>query len=140
MLPQLGFTEILLLSVLALVVIGPKDLPLMARKIGRWIARMRGLAAEFRAGFDELARQAELDELKREVQALRNDQTLRDLDREIRTPLPHTPATTPGASPALSPPPAGDPPENAETPASNDASDAPADPAAPPAKATSGGA
>jgi len=87
MLPQLGFTEIILLSVLALVVIGPKDLPLMARKMGRWMAKMRGLAAEFRSGFDELARQAELDELKREVQALRSDRTFADLDREIRKPL-----------------------------------------------------
>lgn len=71
MLPSLGFQEIVLLAVLALVVVGPKDLPLMLRKVGRWTARLRGMAQEFRHGFDELARQAELDELKREVDALR---------------------------------------------------------------------
>ncbi len=41
------------------------------RKVGQFMARVRGMAAEFRASFDELARQSELDELRREVQALR---------------------------------------------------------------------
>jgi sec-independent protein translocase protein TatB len=71
MLPSLGFQEIVLLAVIALLVVGPKDLPLLFRKVGRWTARLRGMAQEFRSGFDELARQAELDELKREVEALR---------------------------------------------------------------------
>lgn len=91
MLPGLGVTEILALGVLALLVVGPKDLPLMMRKIGRWTSRLRAMAQEFRTGFDELARQAELDELKREVDALRranplNDlrQPLKDLDRDLR--------------------------------------------------------
>ena len=88
MLPSLGFQEILLLAVLALVVIGPKDLPLMLRKLGRWTARLRGMAQEFRTGFDELARQAELDELKREVEALRRTTNLNSLANEITKPLP----------------------------------------------------
>lgn len=135
MLPQLGFTEILLLSVLALVVIGPKDLPLMARKIGRWMARMRGLAAEFRAGFDELARQAELDELRREVQALRNDRTLTEIDREIRTPMTPLPPPSPPApvvsEQTSSAPPEGEAAAHGETPGAAET---------PPAKAASGGA
>jgi sec-independent protein translocase protein TatB len=88
MLPSLGFQEILLLGVLALVVIGPKDLPLMLRKLGRWTARLRGMAQEFRTGFDELARQAELDELKREVEALRRTTNLSSLANEVTKPLP----------------------------------------------------
>jgi sec-independent protein translocase protein TatB len=88
MLPSLGFQEIVLLAVLALVVIGPKDLPLMLRKLGRWTARLRGMAQEFRTGFDELARQAELDELKREVEALRRTTNLNSLANEITKPLP----------------------------------------------------
>ncbi|MBL8550215.1 MAG: twin-arginine translocase subunit TatB [Hyphomonadaceae bacterium] len=98
MLPSLGFQEILLLAVLALVVVGPKDLPLMLRKLGRWTARLRAMAQEFRSGFDELARQAELDELKKEVEALRRDRTLTDLQHEITKP-----AILPGTLP---PPPA----------------------------------
>ncbi len=88
MLPSLGFQEILLLGVLALVVIGPKDLPLMLRKLGRWTAKLRGMAQEFRTGFDELARQAELDELKKEVEALRRSTNLSSLANEITKPLP----------------------------------------------------
>lgn len=88
MLPSLGFQEILILGILALVVIGPKDLPLMLRKLGRWTARLRGMAQEFRTGFDELARQAELDELKREVEALRRTTNLNSLANEITKPLP----------------------------------------------------
>ena len=88
MLPSLGFQEILLLGVLALVVVGPKDLPLLLRKLGRWTARLRGMAQEFRSGFDELARQAELDELKREVEALRRTTSIQDIGRELSKPLP----------------------------------------------------
>jgi sec-independent protein translocase protein TatB len=88
MLPSLGFQEIILLGVLALVVVGPKDLPLLLRKLGRWTAKLRGMAQEFRTGFDELARQAELDELKREVDALRNTTSLKDIGRELSKPLP----------------------------------------------------
>src|SRR5262245_13589373 len=86
MLPSLGFQEIVLLAVLALVVVGPKDLPLLLRKLGRWTAKLRAMAQEFRTGFDELARQAELDELKKEVDALRRDQTLREVEHELSRP------------------------------------------------------
>jgi len=88
MLPSLGFNEIIILGILALVVVGPKDLPLLFRKLGRWTAKLRGMAQEFRSGFDELARQAELDELKREVDALRNTTSLRDIRTELSKPLP----------------------------------------------------
>lgn len=88
MLPSLGFNEIVILGILALLVVGPKDLPLLLRKLGRWTAKLRGMAQEFRTGFDELARQAELDELKREVDALRRTASLQDISRELSKPLP----------------------------------------------------
>jgi sec-independent protein translocase protein TatB len=88
MLPSLGFSEIILLAVLALVVVGPKDLPLMMRKLGRWTAKLRGMAQEFRSGFDELARQAELDELRKEVDALRRTTNLSSIAHDIQKPLP----------------------------------------------------
>jgi sec-independent protein translocase protein TatB len=88
MLPSLGFNEIIILGILALVVVGPKDLPLLFRKLGKWTAKLRGMAQEFRTGFDELARQAELDELKREVEALRRTTSLQEVTRELTKPLP----------------------------------------------------
>jgi sec-independent protein translocase protein TatB len=107
MLPSLGFNEILIIGVLALVVIGPKDLPLLLRKLGRWTARLRGMAQEFRTGFDELARQAELDELKREVEALRRTTNLNSLANEITKPLPtledYAGVSKPAAKPSASP-------------------------------------
>src|SRR5690606_8959744 len=65
-----------------------KDLPLLFRKLGRWTAKLRGMAQEFRTGFDELARQAELDELKREVEALRKTTSIQEIGRELSKPLP----------------------------------------------------
>ena len=87
MLPSLGFQEIVLLGIIALVVVGPKDLPLLLRKLGMWTAKLRGMAQEFRTGFDELARQAELDELKREVEALRQTTNLSSIRNEMTKPL-----------------------------------------------------
>jgi sec-independent protein translocase protein TatB len=112
MLPSLGFNEILILGILALVVVGPKDLPLLFRKLGKWTAKLRGMAQEFRTGFDELARQAELDELKREVEALRRTTSLQDVTRELTKPLPtledyagiSKPAPKPALAPALETP------------------------------------
>lgn len=86
MLPGLGFSELVLLGVIALLVVGPKDLPLMMRKLGRQMAKFRALANEFRTGFDELARQAELDELKKEVEALRHGQMFSDIEAEAMKP------------------------------------------------------
>jgi sec-independent protein translocase protein TatB len=74
MLPETGAFELIFLAAIALIVVGPKDLPILFRKLGQFISKMRGLASEFRASFDELARQSELDELRKEVEALRNMQ------------------------------------------------------------------
>ncbi|RAK62041.1 Sec-independent protein translocase protein TatB [Phenylobacterium kunshanense] len=74
MLPEIGGLEWLVIAVVALVVIGPKDLPVMMRKVGQFMAKLRGMANEFRASFDEMARQSELDELRKEVEAMRRGQ------------------------------------------------------------------
>lgn len=83
MLPGVGFTEMLLLVVIGIVVIGPKDLPLMMRKFGRFTGRLRAMAFEFKQGFEELGRQAELEELRKEVMELKKQTGLEDLQREI---------------------------------------------------------
>ncbi|CAN5302774.1 hypothetical protein BH09PSE2_BH09PSE2_09890 [soil metagenome] len=72
MLPEAGAFELIFLAAVALIVVGPKDLPVLLRRIGQFTAKMRGLAAEFRSSFDEMARQSELDELRKEVDALRS--------------------------------------------------------------------
>jgi sec-independent protein translocase protein TatB len=71
MLPEIGAAELLVIAIVALIVVGPKDLPVMLRKFGQFMAKLRGMASEFRASFDEMARQSELDELRKEVEAMR---------------------------------------------------------------------
>lgn len=73
MLPQFGFSELLFLVVIALVVLGPKDLSLTMRKLGQFVAKGRNMANEFRAAFDDIARQAELDDLRKEIESLKRD-------------------------------------------------------------------
>jgi sec-independent protein translocase protein TatB len=74
MLPEIGASELLVIAVVALIVVGPKDLPMLLRKLGQFVAKLRGMASEFRSSFDEMARHSELDELRREVQAMRQGQ------------------------------------------------------------------
>ena len=71
MLPDLSPAHILIVVVVALIVVGPKDLPMLLRKIGQFMGKMRTMAGEFRASFDEMARQSELDDLRKEVEAMR---------------------------------------------------------------------
>ena len=71
MFPEVGATELVVIAAIALIVVGPKDLPVLLRRVGKFLAHMRGMAAEFRSSFDEMARQSELDELRAEVEAMR---------------------------------------------------------------------
>ncbi|MFN7533991.1 MAG: Sec-independent protein translocase protein TatB, partial [Brevundimonas sp.] len=80
--PGIGGFELLVIGLVALIVVGPKDLPLLMRTVGRVMARARAMAGEFRASFDEMARQSELDELRKEVEALRRGQGLVPLGAE----------------------------------------------------------
>lgn len=109
MFPEDRFLEILIIGALALIVIGPKDLPILMRRIGQFVGKMRGMAAEFRASFDELARQSELDELRREVEALRHTQEAAVIQpvAESEPPAPSMPSAfeepPPEAAPAPKP-------------------------------------
>ncbi len=62
---DVGSTELLMVAVVALVVIGPKDLPKAMRFVGHWVGRARGMARHFRSGFDEMVRQSELEEMEK---------------------------------------------------------------------------
>ena len=61
--------ELLVIAIVALVVIGPKELPGMLRSWGKWMAQMRGMASEFRGHVDEMVRQSELDDIKKQLDA-----------------------------------------------------------------------
>ncbi|MDI1285104.1 MAG: Sec-independent protein translocase protein TatB [Reyranella sp.] len=59
--------ELLVIAIVALVVIGPKELPNLLRSWGKWMAKMRGMASEFRGHVDEMVRQSELDDVKKQL-------------------------------------------------------------------------
>jgi len=62
---DIGPSELLLCAVVALVVIGPKDLPRVMRMVGQWVGRARGMARHFRSGIDTMIREAELEEMQK---------------------------------------------------------------------------
>lgn len=64
---DLGWSEIAVIAVLALVVIGPKDLPRVLRTLGQWVRRIRSVGREFQHHLDDIMRDTGADELKREV-------------------------------------------------------------------------
>ncbi len=72
--PGIGGLEYLVIGIVALLVVGPERLPGMLRQLGKWVAKARGMANDFRSSFDEMARQSELDDLRKEVEALRTGQ------------------------------------------------------------------
>jgi sec-independent protein translocase protein TatB len=116
------------------------------------MAKVRGMAAEFRASFDELARQSELDELRREVQALRTARPMDfaathlgagDVISEIRSDLADTHAEIAGHTAPAEPPPAtetptSEPPAAEAAPGAVSPPESAADPASEPAREASG--
>lgn len=62
-------SELAVIAVVALVVIGPKDLPRVMRMVGQWVAKARGMSRHVRAGFDTMMREAELEEMQKQWDA-----------------------------------------------------------------------
>jgi len=98
--PGIGGLEYLLIAAVALIVVGPERLPGLLRQLGKMIGKARRMADEFRSSFDEMARQSELDELRKEVEALRTNQTMvrlgdeadaafKDIRTELHKPVDH---------------------------------------------------
>ena len=67
-----GYSEMFLIAVVAVIVIGPKDLPRVLRAFGKTVAKLRGMAREFQGHLDGALREAGLDDLKKEMQGLKN--------------------------------------------------------------------
>ena len=89
-----SWSHIVILLIVALVVVGPKDLPRLMHMAGKWAGKARGMANEFRKSFDEMARQTELDELRKEIEELKKNNpvsdftnTLNDVHSGITDPL-----------------------------------------------------
>ena len=65
---DIGWSEMVFVAIIAVLVIGPKDLPRAIATVGKYVRKIRGMAREFQSGIDDIARDAELDDLKKTVQ------------------------------------------------------------------------
>ena len=65
---DIGWQEFILIALVAVVVVGPKDLPRVIRTVGQWIRKARSLASEFQGSLEEMAREAELDDVRKQIQ------------------------------------------------------------------------
>jgi sec-independent protein translocase protein TatB len=155
---DIGWGEFLLIGVVALIAIGPKELPGVLRSVGQWITKLRRMASEFQGQFQEAIREAEMADLKKEVEEMTdtakgyaNFDPLGDIQKEIEGAVSDKPAESASTEPPAvdAETPAADPLTEtsstelvSESPAVEHASDpptphAPADapaPAAPPAE------
>src|SRR5690606_15827863 len=80
---ELGWPELLVVAVVAIVVIGPKDLPRAMRFVGQWTGKLKRMARDFQGQFNEALREAELDDVKKDVQALTKMDPLADVRKEL---------------------------------------------------------
>lgn len=83
LLPQFGFAELMLIAIVALIVVGPKDLPKLMRSAGQFVAKARRMAGEFTSAFDQMARESEMDELRQEIEALKKDNVFTKTKQEL---------------------------------------------------------
>lgn len=138
---DIAWSELLLVAVVAILVVGPKELPGMLRSLGRMLGNLRRTADEFRKHFDEAVREAGGEELQREVKSLKQNNPLNQIRSSIEDATKDVSATSkPKAASApavppdheeyddLGPPPPPLPPKNA--PAAPEASAGTSHPAA----------
>jgi sec-independent protein translocase protein TatB len=79
----LSMGELMVIALVALIVVGPKDLPRMLRMVGRFVTQLRGMAGEFQRHLDSAIREAGIDEVKKEVKSMTNFTVTADIDKQI---------------------------------------------------------
>lgn len=119
---DIGWSELLLIGVVALVVIGPKDLPKAIYAAGKWVRKARMAAREFQGHIDDMMREAELDELRQHAMKARDLNLSRAMESsidpagEIKAALQLPPVGTTDPSSAAATTPSAQPPEPALVP------------------------
>lgn len=93
-------SELLIVAIVALVVIGPKDLPKALRFVGHWVGKARGMARHFRSGIDTMMREAELDEMDKKWRA-HNEEIMRAYPNIDTALPPAAPSSPDGPAPEM---------------------------------------
>ena len=96
MIPQFGFAEIIVLALLAIIVVGPKDLPKLMRTLGGFMAKVRAMGQEFKDAFDDMGAEDEIAQMRKKLQELKElgkienlvgddiQDEMRELDADLR--------------------------------------------------------
>lgn len=113
------WNELLVIGAAALIFIGPKELPGTLRTLGKFVAKARGMARDFQTNVDDMVREAELDEVKKQVQKLEYgglEQMIQDsvdpkgrIQEALRAPDITTPSASPAPATSVAPPAAAAP-------------------------------
>lgn len=80
---DIGWSELLILAVVAILVVGPRDLPRMMRAAGKYAGKVRRTANEFKAQFDDAVRESELDDLRKELEEVRDANPIHDIKKSL---------------------------------------------------------
>jgi sec-independent protein translocase protein TatB len=83
--PTIGSVELLVVILVAFLVVGPRDLPRLMRTVGTWVRRVRLMANEFQHNLDAVVKEADLEDLKKDVVAIRKEAT--DIKHSISAPF-----------------------------------------------------
>ena len=65
--PDIGWQELFLIALVTIIVVGPKEIPRVLRTVSLWVQKIKGMAREFQSGIDDLAREADLDDFRKEL-------------------------------------------------------------------------
>jgi len=106
---EVGWTEMLVIAIVMIVVVGPKDLPNMLRTFGRTTAKLRSMAADFQKQFNEALKEAELDDVKKSVDELRGLSPVAEIRKQLNPFEQAAADVRAGVDAAMKPKPAADP-------------------------------
>jgi len=100
---DIGWAELLVIGAVALVIIGPKDLPRVLYEVGRWVGKARGMMRELQSGFESMAREAELEEVRKQLAKSTDINTILDIEPKpvSSEPAPEAPAAPEGDAVAV---------------------------------------
>jgi sec-independent protein translocase protein TatB len=84
---DIGWSELLVIAVVAIVVVGPKDLPRLMRTFGHYAGKLRRAAADFQRQFEEAMRESEVDEVRKAIESVREETPSLDLKASIDKPV-----------------------------------------------------